>query len=245
MNDFDDGEYSPGGSRIYRYDESAEGPFTLPAASEDLPFLEDHISRHLGPVETVFHELISDKVHIDVHWVKTEGADPSSLMVTTGMSDLPMRVIPGAERFRFAELCIQLPGEWPITPEAFEDDRNYWPIRLLKFLARFPHNFNTWLGPGHTLPNGDPPAPFDESVDFVCALIHPPLALPPRFQVCRCDQDKSVYFYSVIPLYLEEMQLKLDRGVDELIGRFRKNGVTDLIAPRRRNVAKRRFWPFG
>jgi hypothetical protein len=247
MNDFDDdAEYSPGGSRIYRYEEDvAEGPLTLPPPSEDLPFLEDHISRHLGPVEMVFHELISDKVHIDVHWTKPNGANSSHVMVTTGMSDLPMNVVPGAERYRHAELAIHLPANWPLTEDAFQDERNYWPIRLLKFLARFPHLYNTWLGPGHTVPNGDPPAPLDNSVGFVCALIIPPLALPPGFHVCRLDEEKTVYFYSVIPVYLEEMDFKLEKGVDELVSRFRKHGVTDLVEPGRRNVAKRRFWPFG
>ena len=29
----------------------------------------------------------------------------------------------------------------------------FWPIQMLKFLARFPHEYKTWLGWGHTIPN--------------------------------------------------------------------------------------------
>lgn len=44
-----------------------------------------------------------------------------------------------------------LPENWPTSSDAFKDDKYYWPIKLLKQLARFPHEYNTWLGYGHTI----------------------------------------------------------------------------------------------
>ena len=59
-----------------------------------------------------------------------------------------------------AELMIALPAEWKLADSQLEDERWYWPIRNLKALARLPHEYETWLGFGHTVPNGDPPEPY-------------------------------------------------------------------------------------
>lgn len=32
--------------------------------------ISDHIEKNVGKIHMVFHELVSDQVHIDVHWVK-------------------------------------------------------------------------------------------------------------------------------------------------------------------------------
>jgi hypothetical protein len=33
-------------------------------------------------------------------------------------------------------------------------------IKTLRWLAHFPHTYKTWVGSGHTIPNGNPPGPF-------------------------------------------------------------------------------------
>jgi hypothetical protein len=69
-----------------------------------------HIKQHIGTISGVFHEIISDKVHLDVHCV-LPGADfPFHVLVTLGMSDLPMTVPAGAEGARYAQLCVLLPS---------------------------------------------------------------------------------------------------------------------------------------
>lgn len=35
------------------------------------------------------------------------------------------------------ELMIDLPTDWPLEMESLRDERNFWPIRILKILARF------------------------------------------------------------------------------------------------------------
>jgi hypothetical protein len=57
-----------------------------------------------------------------------------------------------------AELVMALPAEWPLEQSELEDESNYWPLGLLKMLARLPHEFETFVWFGHTIPNGDPPA---------------------------------------------------------------------------------------
>src|SRR5262245_3288752 len=68
----DDGpgvEYSQSGNPIYRHG-PRQKEFTPTAGdSANIALISDHIERHLGKVATVYHELVSDLVHIDVHLV--------------------------------------------------------------------------------------------------------------------------------------------------------------------------------
>jgi hypothetical protein len=132
-------------NNIIRHGE--ERPFELAVGgSEHIPALESHIEAHVGKVDWVFHELLSDAVHIDVHHVAPSTERRFHALVTTGMSDRPMSVPQGCEQFRFAELVVLLPPEWPASQDHFGDESVYWPVRFLKYLARLPHKYDTWLG---------------------------------------------------------------------------------------------------
>jgi hypothetical protein len=213
-------ELSESGSPIYRH-KARTIPFQLTAGDGALiDNIGDHIERHIGEVETVFHELVSDLVHVDVHFIPATAERDYHVLVTTGMSEAPMNVPAGAEEFRFAELAICLPRSWPLTQESFKDENNYWPVRWLKILARMPHEYDTWLGPGHTVPNGDPPEPFAENTKLCCWLIGPGLLFPEEFRRLEVTPDKSIHFYGLIPLYEGEVNFKLKHGVDALLDRF-------------------------
>src|SRR6185295_2314308 len=195
--------------------------------------------RHFGKIEMVWHEMISDLVHIDVHWVKPTAERNYHTLVTSGMSDRPMTVPEGAEAFRYSELVFCLPPDWQLSMEAFKDEQWYWPVRLLKVLARFPHEYETWLCIGHTLPNEDPPKPYAPNTKLCCVLLMPPLLGGDGFQELKIDGEKSIRFYSVIPIYREEMDFKLKQGLDRLIDKFDKASVNELLDVARKNVCKK------
>jgi hypothetical protein len=98
--------------------------------SDNLDAVEKHISRNLGEPATVFHELVSTTVHIDVHIVRATPERPWISLVTSGMSDIPMNAPEGAEEFRFAELMIRLPEGWKLDEESFNQEEHYWPVPL-------------------------------------------------------------------------------------------------------------------
>lgn len=210
---------------------------------ENIELISEHIECHVGPVEMVFHELVSDLVHIDLHWVAATEDRPYHTLVTSGMSDRAMVTPDEAAGFQYAELAMCLPPEWPLSQEAFEDERNYWPLRLMKQLARLPHEFETWLSVGHTVPNGDPAAPYSQDTELCCALLLPTIQLGEDFHQLTAD-GRDIYFYNVFPLYVEEMQFKLNRGLDALFDRMDKGGLSDILDLRRRNVCRKRFWLF-
>ena len=205
-----------------------------------------HFERHVATVDVVFHEIVSPYVHVDVHHIPPAAGRNHHVLFTTGMAERPMAVPEEAESYRFAELMVCLPAAWPLTETAFKDEKAYWPVRWLKQLARFPHEYNTWLGWGHTVPNGDPAQPFASNTGFCGMLLLPPLSLPSEAWRIPLEGEREVQLYSVMPLYAEEMDFKLRRGTEALIDRFEKAGVTDVVDVRRPNLlARRRFWPFG
>lgn len=230
---------SMGGSRIYRHGE----PSAWQDAAEEgcIEAITKHIEAHLGVVDSVFHEVLSDTVHVDVHLVRPTAERPYVRLVTSGMSDLPMTIPAGEDVPRFAELLVTLPGTWKLDTESFEDETWYWPLRLLKGLARLPHKHATWLGFGHTVPNGDPPTPYAPNTRLCGAITLLPISVPSGFHKLRIDEAKEITFYAAVPLFEEEMNLKLRSGTDALLDRFEAKGISDIVDPARSNVAKRRF----
>ena len=204
--------------------------------------IEKHVARLIGAPEFVWHEMVSSIVHIDVHVILPTEESPVYTLFTTGMSDRPMRVPPEFgdwAALQFAELLLMLPPDWfddPRSLSELDDERKYWPIRLLKSLARFPHECETWLGFGHTVPNGDPPAPFAENTDLCCALLVPPVRVPSEFYELQLSDDRLINFYAVVPVYADELQLKLTQGTHALLDRFDETGVSELLDPTRDNT---------
>ncbi|WP_010587440.1 suppressor of fused domain protein [Schlesneria paludicola] len=216
-----------------------------PADPARFKLVADHIEHHLGPIDYVFHELVSEYVHIDIHRIPPQKHRPWYTLVTSGMSERPMTVPDGAESLRFAELLICLPPHWPLSMEDFRDERNYWPIRLLKVLARLPHEFQTWLGLSHSIPNGEPPRPYAVNTKFCCSVLVPPLTCPDPFRTLQIDDDQTVQFYAVLPLFPEELDCKLRDGMNVLIDRLDSARVTEVVNIRRKNSCRKRWSLFG
>ena len=217
-----------------------EGPrsFLPPPAELGTDTVVRHIERHLGPIESVFHELVSDAVHLDVHWVKPTPARPFHRLVTSGMSDRPMKVPPNLDAPRHIELVVTLPERWDIGAHAFQNENWYWPLRLLKTLARFPHKYDTWIGEGHTVTNDDPPQPFAAGTRLCGTILLALQHVPEAFRELRLPDGRTIRFLAVVPVHDAEMTLKTRSGTEALLERLRKAGVTDAIEPARPSVVR-------
>jgi hypothetical protein len=236
---------SAGGSTIHRY-KDRERPFQAPSGEDSsIEQIEQHLARFGVKAENVLHEIVSDLVHIDVHVCEPTAERNFYTLFTTGMSDQPMTVPEGAEHLRHAELMLCLPPGWSLRgPGGSVDPRPeaYWPIRLLKGLARFPHEYRSWLGVGHTLPNGDPPAPYAPDTELCCALLAAPQTLPEEAQQLEVRADKLVNLYAVFPIHKAEMDLKLAKGADALYALLDGKQVSELLDPGRAPVTRKRLF---
>ncbi len=228
---------SASGAPILRHKESQNS--IAPPVEYDAQAAEQiqaHIERHIGQTSTVYHELISNLVHIDIHIIEPTEEQNFYTLVTSGMSDQPMNAPQEFEQFKYAELLLCLPPAWPLSQQDFEHEENYWPVRWLKILARMPHEHDTWLWLTHTIPNGDPPEPYAANTDLCCTLLARPVLFGDEFLELEISADKTVHFLCLLPIYKQEMDLKLERGARELLAQLDKLGVTELLDLHRRNT---------
>lgn len=231
-------EISKSGAPIFRYTDG-EKEWEAPQGEECIEEISEHIERHIGEIAMVFHEMISDTVHIDIHHVTPTQERPFHTLITSGMSDLPMNLPEEVEASKYLELMVTLPKDWKIDDKSFKKEQWYWPIRNLKFLARFPHKYNSWFGYGHTIPNGDPAEPYAGNTKLNGIIFLPSTHVPTDFFNLKINENKSIEFLSIVPLYEEEMNFKLDKGSDQLLEKFDKHGISDIIDINRKNVGKK------
>lgn len=228
---------SPSGSPVSLQENSDRDIIAPEQHARNLEDIEAHLEKHIGPTGTVLHEVISDRIHIDIIYIPPTSDRPFAVLATSGVSDLPMAVPEGAEQLRRAELLIALPLSWPISDEAFKDESNYWPVRWLKYAGRLPHEYATWIGWGHTIPNNNPPEPIADT-NFVGVMLSRPYWLDEEFLQLTAASGDVISFYEMIPLYSEEMDLKLAQGAEELERKFDKENIGFVLDVARRNVAK-------
>ncbi len=209
-------------------------------AHADMPLIEHHIHKHIGKIHRVFHELESDDIHLDVCHVKSGLFRSHECLVTMGMSALPLNVPEGYQGARFVELMILLPKKWALTEQDFNNESSYWPIRLLKDIARFAHHNNTFIGFGHTVAdaeNADDLEPFASNTEFCASIMLPPISLGDHsFCLKRDGEQRDIHFFAVIPLYRDELLFKMEQGSDALLDRFDQHQVSDVVDLKRPSV---------
>jgi hypothetical protein len=202
--------------------------------------LLQHLARHVGAITTVFEEIVAGDPKLDVVHIGSTLLRRYEVVVTRGMSSRPMAVPPDCKEPRFAELLAILPKGWPVRQSAFGSESNYWPIRLLKTLARHPFEANTWLGFGHTHANGPSEAtmkPYAQNTELCAVALLPSITLGERAWSFSRPDGQEVFLWVVVPLYLSELKFKLAHGADELLDLFSRRGVSDMIDPTRKRVA--------
>ena len=203
---------------------------------EEMEAVEGHIDQYFGNVENVFHELVSPDIHVDICVVPPSEERDYYTLVTMGMGAHRMNVPEELAEYKLerAELAITLPADWKLDQESMKDEKWYWPIRLLKSLARLPINCDSWLGHGHTVENREP---FAENTKLCTATLIGPQDTEDGSEVCTLPGGEEVNFYQVIPLYEDELDYKLEHDVDALLNKMR--GISFVVNPTRQNAITR------
>ena len=195
-----------------------------------------HVRRHVAPYELALAPQSKDDPPLDVLIVPPSKARPFKLLVTAGMSNLPMRPPPGSGiDLAWAELAICLPPDWRLTRRALQSDRLFWPVKLLIEIVRYSHVARTWIWFHQTYGYG-PPHALGEGVRFESVFFGSTVLLPEEFLRLDVGGGKQIHFLSLYPLYPEEFEHCSKNGAHSLIDRLEANGVTDLVDPRRASV---------
>lgn len=201
-------------------------------AAEEVDAIEEHIKEYFGEFPTIFHELVSPDIHCDIYIVPPTKERNYYTLLTVGMGahimDIPEEL--DAEKYGRAELLICLPPDWKVGENAEEW---FWPIGLLKGLARLPINCDTWLGWGHTVDNG---GSFAENTSLCGSLLIYPENVDRSADFCELPSEERVNFFEVIPLYRDEMMFKRDNDAHALLEKM--NGVSHVVDINREPVCE-------
>lgn len=199
---------------------------------EEVQVLDGHIDYFFGTSQSIFHELVSPDIHVDIRIIEPTPERNYYTLVTVGMGGHRMNVPPELAEYKLerAEVMISLPPDWQLSSD---DERWYWPLRWLKILSRLPLNQDTWLGWGHTVPAGEPLGP---GVGFTGVMLVSPCNAEEGAAVCRLPDGDEVNIYQVIPLYEEEINYKLENGAEALLEQM--NGVSFVVDVHRQNVCR-------
>ena len=231
-DDDDDDDDDPDGE--VPEDEEAGVPEVY--TEEEMEIVEGHIQQHFGDFENVFHELASPDIHVDICVVQPSAERDYYTLVTMGMGAHRMNVPEELAEYKLerAELAIALPKDWKLKQEDMKDDRWYWPIRLLKSLARLPIASDTWLGWGHTMDNQEPFAP---DTELCAAILTGPQGTEDGSEFCTLPGGEEINFYQVIPLYRDELEYKLAHDADALLDKM--EGISFVVKPDRQDAVTR------
>ena len=205
-------------------------------SEEEMEAIEGHIQQYFGNFETVFHELSSPDIHVDICVVPPSEEHDYYTLVTMGMGAHRMNVPEELAEYKLerAELAIALPKDWKLKQEDMKDERWYWPIRLLKSLARLPIASDTWLGWGHTMDNQEPFAP---DTELCAAILTGPQGTEDGSEFCTLPGGEEINFYQVIPLYRDELEYKLAHDADALLDKM--EGISFVVKPDRQDAITR------
>lgn len=192
--------------------DEAGDDYEPPAETIHLEDTDKFFEKHFSGEHTVWHEIVSDVVHIDVHVIHPTEERPYYVLYTTGMSDLPMTVPEDftekqKKEYSYAELMMLLPRDWHIGKDDLKDEKWYWPIRAIKSSARLPHICDTWIGHGHDVQFTEPCEPLAENTKL-CAFL---FAYPPEEEMrsFTAEDGDKINIYCCIPIYEEEMNEKI------------------------------------
>ncbi|MCP3784980.1 suppressor of fused domain protein [Micromonospora sp. A3M-1-15] len=228
----------PRGSGVLRHQSLHEG--FVPAQGPQQAFadaIDRHIEEHFGPVEFVYHEIASHLVGVHIHVVAPTEERPYRTLITSGMSELPMAVPEGHGISPYAELMLSLPLDWPLDEVTGRDGAGGWPLRVLKQVARLPHEYGTWIGEWHSVPNGEPALPYAAGTPFAGVVVAPMLRVPPEARAIDVAGGVRIALLALIPLHPDELAVKVERGTDALIEVLDRGRVSELLDPRRPSYA--------
>ena len=196
-----------------------------------------HVEAYADPYSFAHVAASLDLPPIHILEVPPSASRLVTILITAGMSNLPMIPPPGAGMdLAWAEVMLCLPPDWPLDRKSLRNKRNAWPLRLLKDVARYPHEYDKWVWYHHTFAYGDEERPFP-GTRFGGVLFHVTGILPEEFWCLPVGRGREVHFLSVVPLYPDEVSFCRARGAHALLDLFEDaGGVPEVVNPNRPSV---------
>lgn len=195
---------------------------------KELDEYEAYVEESLGHYDKVFHEIVSEDIHLDVIMIPPTEETPYYKLVTMGAGAYEMHLPENIKPYYTgrAEYVIFLPKDWNLDSD---DECDYWPMRALKNTARLPVYADTWLGYGHTVQANAEGTPYADNTGFNSLMLVCAVDDEGEKMNLKMSSGKEIEFYLLLPLYPQELAYKKANDADALMDLF--EDIPDFPVP--------------
>lgn len=191
---------------------------------KNLQAREAHYKRHLGKLDQpVMHSTDDNAVHVDIYQFAPTRRRDYWTLVTGGMSDQPQQI---PAKFRRALASRTELMMYVRKPAA-------WMFSVLKGLAAYPFESDSYVHWYHTIPNGKP-------MTAKPSLLSSWLIIPPIFEKQTFDALKlgrnRVNFLWVIPITEAERAFATQHGSEALQQVMASRSFNPVVNERRKSL---------
>jgi hypothetical protein len=179
-----------------------------------------HLERTFGPGAGVIDDADSRWAHVDLFILPPNRERPVTVVATCGMAARPLTTTAGTRTW--TELLCVLPPGWPTTTPAIGAPQRFWPLALLRWLARLPHQTGRGYSPGDTvgpLAHGTPRTHAFDAALLVAQSLVSPLPMVGR----------EVQYLALCPLHLPELEWARAVGSQPLLTAFDSRNESPLV----------------
>lgn len=163
---------------------------------------------------------------------------PVTVIMTNGLSNYSMPVTDKWKGREHTELCFCVPSYWELDDTT---NPNFtWVYSWLYRLESFIREKNTWFGPGHTIPAGNPIQAISPLLKQEYFIFGEPMLLKKELEPIQVD-DKIVHFLVTIPIFGDEFDYKIGKGTYKFFKRFLNRKNSELIDDFRPSILKSRM----
>lgn len=163
---------------------------------------------------------------------------PVTVVCTSNLSEYHMPVSEKWKGREFTEICFVLPAYWDL--EDIENPNFNWIYHWLFKLETFVREKQTWFGPGHTIPCGNPPAPISETMQQDHFIFTDPMFLANELEPVN-DGEKTVHFLTIVPIFSDELDYKMGKGTMKFVRKLQQRNHDERLDEYRKSIQRSRF----
>lgn len=162
-----------------------------------------------------------------------------TVVMTNGLFEKKMKVPEKfADRTR-CELYFCLPDYWDW--EDVENPQMNWVFNWIQKLAKHLLENDTWYGPGHSFPAGNPPSAISQTMKQSYFMLSDPLLLESELYPITLENKEEVCFYGIIPIFEDEFDFKAAKTTVKFLKKFTAKRHTEKLDDFRESIRIKRY----